>query len=674
MENATIAATALFQRGDIAGALAACRNILAANPGHAGVRHLLGLCLLQSGETAEAVSQIRQSVFLDPANAAAWLNLGVALRRLGRQPEAEEAIQEALARDPGFAGAWFNLGNLCLDGRRFAEAEAAYRRALAAAPQDPRPLQNLGVALKELGRLAEAEAVLRQAVAAQPGNAGAFNNLGNVLRELKRAAEAVPALERAAELDSSSADIAYNLGAALADEDRLAEAGQAFATAVRCRPSFTKARWAAALSLPVLYDSDDDLEAWRQRYARGLAEMADLPLATPSDIAEALSAIRERTNFALPYQGRNDRQLQEQYGTLVHRIAAAAYPQFAEAPRAPERSRRRIGFVSAHFRYHTVLKLFAGWMTGLDRDAFEVHAFATAAAADAATEALRGRLDGFQTAEPETIAGAACDVLVYLDIGMDARAQLLAALRLAPRQYVTWGHPETTGLPTLDGFLSSHLMEPPDGQDHYTEALVRLPNLSIAYARPPVPPSAARGEGTPRLLCSQSLFKLLPAFDRLAARVAKEVGRGTVEFIAHPSDAVTRRFRARIGQAFRAAGVDEDRIVVHPRLDPAAFFVLNGQADVLLDSLGWSGGNTSLEALACGLPVVTLPGEPMRARHSAAILERAARPDLIARNEEDYVAIAVRLAECRERIVAPERLYDDPAPVRALENLFRSGG
>jgi predicted O-linked N-acetylglucosamine transferase (SPINDLY family) len=671
MENVLDDAFSRFGRGDLEGAMAACREALTAFPGDAEALHLLGLCLLQSGETAEAVSRLRRSVLLAPANAAGWLNLGVALRRLGRAEEAEESIQEALRRDPDFAGAWFNLGNLCLDAGRFAEAEAAYRRALAAAPDDPRPLQNLGVALKERGSLAEAEAVLRRAVAAQPGNAGALNNLGNVLRELKRAAEAVPILERAAGIDALSADIAYNLGAALADEDRMEEAGQAFAVAVSRRPTFTKARWAAALSLPVLYDADGDIEAWRDRYAKGLAEMADLSLATPSEVAEALSAIRERTNFALPYQGRNDRQLQEQYGALVHRIAMAAHPQYREPPRPPARARRRIGFVSAHFRHHTVLKLFAGWMTGLDRTAFEVHAFATAPGGDAATEALRSCLDGYHGAEPETIAAAACDALIHLDIGMDPRAQVLAALRLAPRQYVAWGHPETTGLPTIDGFLSSDLMEPPDGANHYSEPLIRLPNLSIAYARPPAPPPEARTNGPPRLLCSQSLFKLLPAFDRLAARVAREVGRGTVEFIAHPSEAVTRRFRRRIGAAFRAAGVDEDRIVVHPRLDPAAFLALNGRADVLLDSLGWSGGNTTLEALALGLPVVTLPGALMRGRHSAAILERAGRRDLIANDEDDYVAIAARLAEGRERVDVPDGLYDDPIPIRALENFLR---
>ena len=62
-----------------------------------------------------------------------------------------------------------------------------------------------------------------------------------------------------------------------------------------------------------------------------------------------------------------------------------------------------------------------------------------------------------------------------------AAVVMLAALWLAPIQCASWGHPDTTGLPTIDYFLSGELMEPPDADEHYTERLVRLPNLAIYY-------------------------------------------------------------------------------------------------------------------------------------------------------------------------------------------------
>ena len=88
----------------------------------------------------------------------------------------------------------------------------------------------------------------------------------------------------------------------------------------------------------------------------------------------------------------------------------------------------------------------------------------------------------------------------------------------------------------------------------------------------------------------------------------------------------------------------------------------------MLDTLHWSGGNTSLDALACGLPIVTLPGAFMRGRQSAAMLRLAGVETLIARDTDDYVRIATRLASDRgwrddlsARIRGGQgRIFDDP--------------
>jgi predicted O-linked N-acetylglucosamine transferase (SPINDLY family) len=95
----------------------------------------------------------------------------------------------------------------------------------------------------------------------------------------------------------------------------------------------------------------------------------------------------------------------------------------------------------------------------------------------------------------------------------------------------------------------------------------------------------------------------------------------------------------------------------------------------MLDTLHWSGGNTTLDALACGLPVVTLPGSMMRGRQSAAMLRRVGVPDLVARDVEDYVACAARLGRSPEerralsaRIVEGRgELFERPEAVRVLE-------
>ncbi|HEY9748336.1 MAG TPA: glycosyltransferase, partial [Allocoleopsis sp.] len=277
-------------------------------------------------------------------------------------------------------------------------------------------------------------------------------------------------------------------------------------------------------------------------------------------------------------------------------------------------------------------------------------------------------------------------VLTFLDIGMHPKAGQIASLRLAPVQCMTWGHPVTSGLPTVDYFLSSDLMEPENGEAHYSEQLVRLPGIGIAYAKPTIPELTKtradfglRSDAVVYLSC-QSLFKYLPQYDFVFAAIAQQVPQAQFAFLAHFSPAVTDKFRQRLQRAFAAVGLNsEDYCVMVPRQGPTSYLQLNLLSDIFLDTFAWSGGNTTLEAIACNLPVVTCPGEFMRGRHAAGILKALGIPEAIAANPEEYVAIAVKLglnAVWRQEIVqritqGHDQLYDDPSCVKALEAFYQ---
>jgi predicted O-linked N-acetylglucosamine transferase (SPINDLY family) len=331
-------------------------------------------------------------------------------------------------------------------------------------------------------------------------------------------------------------------------------------------------------------------------------------------------------------------------------------------------------------------------MTGLDRRRFRLFCYHTGPERDAATDEaaalcerfVRGPLpvDGWRAA----ITADRPHVLIYPEVGMNPMAARLATLRLAPVQCNSWGHPDTSGYPTLDYYLSSALMEPPDGDDHYTERLVRLPNLSINYEPLDVAAATvARAELGLRddavvYWCGQSLYKYLPQYDEVFARIAREVPSSQFAFIRYRrGDEVTDLFRERLGKAFAAQGLDaKAHVVVLPRLDQARFVAAVGQADVFLDSLGWSGCNSLLESLAHDLPVVTMPGALMRGRHGSAILTMMDVTETIASTVDDYVATAVRLGRdaawrdaVKARVAAnKQRLYGDRACIAALEDFL----
>lgn len=452
----------------------------------------------------------------------------------------------------------------------------------------------------------------------------------------------------------------------------------------------------AALMLPVLYQGPEEVERYRARYRAGLAAVAaGVDLRTPEGRHRALAAIGQHVSFYLGYQGGCVRDLQEQYGRLLYEVASANYPDWARPlamPRFADGRRIRIGYVSAHFRNHSVEKLFRGWLQEHDRSTFEVFAYHNGRTCDHVTEAVQRSVEHFRHVpgqlEPlcEAVLADRLHILVFLDV-RHSRMALASSLRLAPVQCLAWACPITSGSPNMDYFLSGDAMEPEDGATHYSERLVRLPGIGVCYPRPVIPRPLFRkrrvdfglGEDRTVYLCCQSIFKYLPQHDDMFVAIAERDPSAQFVFLAM-NDMVAEDFRCRLRRAFAARNLDAafHSVVLLP-LGELDYWNLNVLSDVFLDSLGWSGGVTTLEAIACGLPIVTLPGPLMRGRHTLGILTQLGVTDTVARDKEEYADIAVRLAkdpawraEILERMSAGHpRLYGDTACVRALEDFYR---
>ena len=349
-----------------------------------------------------------------------------------------------------------------------------------------------------------------------------------------------------------------------------------------------------------------------------------------------------------------------------------------------------MGIVSSFFHLHSNWKIpIKGWIGQLDRTRFKIFGYHVGTKRDAETDAAAAMCDRFvhRTLDIDgwrrEILADAPHVLIYPGLLMDNMSILLAAQRLAPVQCNSWGHPETSGMPTLDYFFSSDGMEPPDAADHYTEQLVRLPNLSIYYEPVGIEPVAVsraelglRSDATV-FWCGQSLFKYLPQFDHVFARIAKQAGNCQFVFVRHQGGPpVNDLFEARLKRAFAALNLKaSDHCVFLTRMSQRKFVAAIGQCDVFLDSIGWSGCNSALESLPQNLPIVTMPGALMRGRHSAAILRMMGMTETIADSVEDYVAIAVRLANNPAERQALKgkikdnlhKIYRDRACISALE-------
>jgi len=687
-----------YRRRDYAGAAAAYAEAAARAPQAAQIHNNLGNALLECGRHDEAIAAYRAALDRHGTLTATRINLANALRakgdragaaaayeavlavapeqpqalnglavarhQMGRCDEALLLLHRAAAAAPGYAPAAANLARILLEAGEHAEALDHATRAARLAPDDADVWNGLGNALLAFGRHSDAIDAYRRALALRPGFADALNNLGSALDLAGRSEEAVEPLQAAIAGDPDLLRARLNLCEVLIRLGRREEAVAASEDAgARAPERFAPRLYRAIATLPVIQRTSADGAAARADYAERLAALdAGLRLDDAAASGEAEEAIGAVQPFYLAYQGRVDRALQDRYGRMVARIMAARHPRFAVAPPPPglaEGEAIRVGVLSAFFRHHSVWKLPLGsWMEALPRDRFALFGYHTRTECDAVTERAQALCREFRTAPRsiegwcETIRADRLHVLLIPEIGMDPVTLRLAALRNAPVQAAAWGHPQTSGLPTVDAFLSSALMEPPDGDAHYTERLVRLPGLSCAPATVGVQPAPLGREalGLPAdgvlFWCCQSLFKYLPDDDRLFPAIARAAPMARFVFVGYSrGSAVTDVFRSRLAASFAAAGLDAERhcVILDP-LSPERFAAVTRASDVFLDSVGWSGCNSTLEAVAAGLPVVTWPGVTMRARHSAAILRQIGVTETIARDAESYVALAARLA------------------------------
>lgn len=607
--------------GDGEGAIVDYRKAVAINAEHADAWMELGLVLNRLEQVDDALEALRRAVLAKPDYALAYYNFGCVLDRAGHAGKAADVYGEAARLKPNFVEAFFALAGSCKRLNDFDGAEKNYRRAIATA---------------KIGG--------KDFVPAHEG-------LANTLRELGHIDEAREEFDRAMALDPENAGIKVK----------------------------------AALVLPVIVQSTDDITARRKAYADNVAALRAGGISL-SDPYEEVGV----TNFYLAYHGQDDRALQ----VAVAEMFLEACPSLNwTAPHCEaglkKKKRLKIGICSAFMRDHTLGKLTLGFIKTLSRKRFEVILFRLIPGVeDEQSKALDDAADKVVptpiklAAARDVIAGETLDILFYPDIGMDPFTYFLAFSRLAPVQMTSWGHPDTTGIPNLDYFLSCQGIEQEGSDAHYSEQLVRLKDPVTYYYKPDALARAfTRADfGLPEqgalYLFPQTIFKIHPDFDRVLGEILQRDPAGHLVLMDDPFGGHWRDLlMKRLAEAVPDAG---GRVLFLAKMPLEEYFGLLSVADVVLDAPTFSGGNSSVEAFSLGVPIVTWPGGFARGRVTAAYYGQMGIDGLVAGDTGEYVDLALRLAgdaafreDLSTRILKRvPKLFENKAMIRELEDFL----
>ena len=605
--------------------------------------HARGVAHFTRGEIGEAVALLTTSVAARP-DAGALSDLGIMLRTQGRLAEAEDAYRRALRIDPGLVAALGNLGNVLLDQSRGIEAESVLVEALKLAPESPWLLRNLALSLMTRGATDRAETALRQALVVAPNDADVHETLGALLSQSGRPVEA-EAQHRAAlpGLQQRHRGLS-NLAIALQLQGRHLDAEDCLREALALQPDYTTAHSNLLFSLN--YRADLTADTIFAEYRNW-------------DRQHALKLAAAEQSFALDQTGGQ---------------------------------RLRVGYVSPDFRQHAVALFTEPLLTAHDHSQIELFCYADVAVPDACTARFRALADHWHSTVGQSDATVAdvirrdrIDVLVDL-AGHTAGSRLLVFARKPAPVQVAYlvGHGYTTGLSAIDAFLADDALAPPGAEALFSEHLVRLPRIPLAYAPPEEMPPVS---SLPALDHGFVTFGYFGRPERLNDDVIAAWGDIVLAVPGARLVLNSRSFREaafcqRVAARFAAHGVTGERLLLLCTEPQPRTWAAYGTIDIALDPFPHNAGTTTIEALWQGIPVVSLAGRPSVGRFGAMILHAIQLDDWVVDDVDRYIARAIEAAsdlrslaqlrgELRPRFAASP-LYDAAGLARAVETAYRT--
>ena len=564
------------------------------------------------------------------------------LLAVGQESQAEAALRRAASSHTADRPLYQAIGELLLTSGRFLQAEFYIRRALSLKPSNPEDTEALAKALMGQQKFDAAHKLLSDLISANPQHTNARIILATSLRRQKKTASSLAVLKEALKPGVNDAALLNAYAHALHAAGRVEEA------------------------VPIL-----------RRV-----------IAAAGDQAPALDGYCSVLNYCPGITRHELLDAHARFGRAIEHTPAPR-PPGAGALRLPGRP-LRVGLLSSDLRDHVIPMFIAPFIEHADRKRTRLTCFNTSPVEDAVSARLREKSDAWHwlpLAPPAKVADCirkeSIDILIELNGHTRGHKLDALALRPAPVQITYLGYPATTGMKSIDFRIVDSTTDPHGSEDFCTERLLRIDPCFLCY-RPPasLPPINTRPDQPVTFVSFTNLAKLSSPLIALWAGVLQAVP-GSRLLMKHYS-LLEQEVRADLAARFAAHSIPADRLDLRPPIeDRADHLAAYHDADICLDTAPYNGTTTIFESLLMGVPVITLSGKFHAGRVTQSLLANVGLDDLVAPNEEAYIAKAAALAAdaprraelratLRERLLNSP-LCDEPAFARRLTDaLYRA--
>lgn len=662
------------------------------------------------GKWAEAKKVLSRVVALPGAGAAHFCLRGLASQHLGELDDALEDFETAVRMDPNYPDGWLSLGHLCLAKYMKERVDQCFNTLLRLAPGRKDVQEFLGDVELGRGNFKRAIGYFQQAVDQDTESALLQAKLGLALVQGGDALAAVDTMERAHALGVSEDWIFEHLGLLFTTGGQLDAARENLEMAVERRPD----NLGAWNTLIVVYTKSGESEKARQaaetvlaidpNYVNALLNMGSW-CADQARTEEALEyfdkALKVDANRPIAYTNSlwamvhsseiNAGQILERARAFDLNLCVQHRRQdsFADRDRSPDR-RLRIGWVTSDMREHPVAAFVVPFLAKLNRNVLETVIYSNSVFADSVTGMAKAGADKwrdvFALGDDEfadLIRSDEIDILVDLNGNTEGNRLLSIARKPAPIA-VTWlGFPGTSGMSAID-----YILIPPDEELQKGAWCSEIPwplpdcyGVRTMMRNIPVKPGLpCEREGRPFTFgCLNNFRKASQEAVRLWSQILLQMPGSRLILTARGGR--DGKLVAYIQEQFARHGVEPDRLDIKGIMPMAQYLDLYNEVDLCLDPFPFNGGTTGYDSIWMGVPFVTFPGETLVARMGKAILENVGLAELVVDSSEAYVALALQLAQDKERLKAlrsdlrgrmqASPLMDADRFARSLENAFR---
>nr|GLL46184.1 probable UDP-N-acetylglucosamine--peptide N-acetylglucosaminyltransferase SPINDLY [Ipomoea trifida] len=682
----------------------------------------LGTSLKLAGNTQEGIQKYYEAIEIDQHYAPAYYNLGVIYSEMMQYDLALRCYEKAALERPMYAEAYCNMGVIYKNRGDLESAIACYERCLAVSPNFEIAKNNMAIALTDFGTKVKLEGDIDQGVAYYKKAlyynwhyADAMYNLGVAYGEMLNFDMAIVFYELAFHFNPQCAEACNNLGVIYKDRDNIDKAVECYQKALSIKPNFSQ----SLNNLGVVYTVQGKMDA-----AQSMIQKAIIANPTYAEAYNNLGVLyRDAGNISLAIEayeqclkidsdsrnaGQNrllamnyinegtDDKLYEAHRDWGRRFMRL-FPQYTswDNPKDPERQ-LIIGYVSPDYFTHSVSYFIEAPLTYHDYANYKLVIYSAVVKADAKTNKFRDRVlkkggvwrDIYGIDEKKVasmVREDKVDILVELT-GHTANNKLgMMACRPAPVQ-VTWiGYPNTTGLPTIDYRITDALADPPDTKQKHIEELVRLPECFLCYTPSPevgpVSSTPALSNGFVTFGSFNNLAKITPKVLQVWARILCAVPNSRLIVKCKPfcCDSVRQGFLSTMEQL----GLEPQRVDLLPLIllnhDHMQAYSL---MDISLDTFPYAGTTTTCESLFMGVPCVTMGGSVHAHNVGVSLLKTVGLENLVAKNEDEYVQLALQLASdltalsklrlSLRDLMLKSPLCDGPKFGQNLEEIYRS--